>query len=47
MSALMKQIPLGRTGKPDEVAHAVEYLLSNRSSYVTGSIIQVSGGFAM
>lgn len=46
MTALMKQIPLGRKGSPDELAHAVEFLLSDKSSYITGTVLQVSGGFA-
>ena len=37
-------IPLGRLGKPEEIADAVAWLLSPRASYVTGSIVTVSGG---
>jgi len=39
-------IPLGRTGSPEEVAEVVLFLASNRSSYVTGNSIEVSGGLA-
>lgn len=46
MTTLMKQVPLGRKGTPDELAQAVEFLLSDKSSYITGTILQVSGGFA-
>ena len=39
-----KIIPLGRVGKLDEIADLVTYLLSDRSSYITGTIINVTGG---
>mgnify|MGYP002725529787 CR=1 FL=1 len=41
---LESSIPLGRFGRPDEVAGAVEWLLSNHSSYISGTVIPVSGG---
>ncbi|MGO8693700.1 MAG: 3-oxoacyl-[acyl-carrier-protein] reductase [Rectinemataceae bacterium] len=44
---LKSTIPLGRTGKPEEVAAAALYLSSNLSSYVTGEILKVDGGMAM
>lgn len=37
-------IPMKRAGEPDEVADAILYLLSNEASYVTGAILNVSGG---
>jgi NAD(P)-dependent dehydrogenase (short-subunit alcohol dehydrogenase family) len=37
-------VPVGRAGKADEVADAVLYLLSDAASYVTGSVLNVSGG---
>jgi len=44
-AARMKaMIPLGRIGKPDEVAQVVLLLASNASSYVSGAEIMVSGG---
>lgn len=40
-------IPLGRIGKPEEIAHCVEFLLSKEGQYITGQVIQVDGGLAI
>lgn len=37
-------IPLGRAGRPEEIASVVAFLLSGASSYITGELISVSGG---
>ena len=37
-------IPMQRGGQPDEVAYAILWLLSDEASYVTGTILDVSGG---
>lgn len=37
-------IPLGRFGMPEEIAQAILWLLSNEASYVTGTVLQVTGG---
>jgi NAD(P)-dependent dehydrogenase (short-subunit alcohol dehydrogenase family) len=37
--------PIGRTGQPDDVADAVRYLASRRSSFVTGADLRVDGGY--
>ncbi|MBP1852245.1 SDR family oxidoreductase [Rhizobium halophytocola] len=41
---LASAIPMGRPGTPDEIADCILYLLSERASYVTGSILNASGG---
>jgi 3-oxoacyl-[acyl-carrier protein] reductase len=40
-------IPLGRTGKPEDIAKAALFLCSDLSSYITGEILKVDGGMAM
>lgn len=43
---LARQIPLGRIGKPDDVAYAILYLASDESGFVTGTEIRVDGGIS-
>lgn len=45
--ALLGQIPLGKLGKPSDIAHAVAYLASPQAAYVTGQELHVNGGMFM
>lgn len=42
---MLDQIPLGRFAEVEEVVHAIVYLLSNKASMITGTILPVDGGF--
>ena len=44
---MLSSIPIGRWGKPEEVARAVLFLVSEMSSYITGQVINVDGGMVM
>ena len=44
---MLKQIPFGRFGKPEEVAKAVKFLASEEARYITGEVIVVDGGLTM
>jgi 3-oxoacyl-[acyl-carrier protein] reductase len=44
---LLGRIPLGRIGSAEDVAEAVRFLVSPRSSYVTGQVVRVNGGLLM
>lgn len=45
--ALIKAIPFRRLGKPEEVADTVAFFAGDRSSYITGQVLSVSGGLTM
>ena len=45
--AIIKKVPLGKIGLPEDVANCVQFLASEHSSYITGETIQVNGGMAM
>jgi len=47
MKDLAERTPLGRIGKPEEVANLVYYLISDESSFVTGQVISCDGGFGL
>ena len=44
---LVKEIPLGRFGEPEEVAELVNFLCSESASYITGQTIHINGGLYM
>lgn len=46
-AALKAQIPLGRLGSPDDIAHAVAFLASPHAGYITGTTMHVNGGMYM
>ena len=45
--AILRMIPVGRRGAPDELARAVGFLLDDDAGYVTGSVLTVDGGLSM
>jgi NAD(P)-dependent dehydrogenase (short-subunit alcohol dehydrogenase family) len=44
LERLSKVVPMGRPGTPEEIAEAVMFLLSERSSFTTGAVLRVAGG---
>ena len=44
---MVKNIPLQRLGQPSDVADAVEFLISDKASYITGQVLSVNGGYYM
>ena len=45
--SLIEKIPMGKIGSPEDVANCVEFLVSEKSEYVTGQTLHVNGGLAM
>ena len=47
IAAITRRVPVGRYGTPDEVAAAVEYLVSEDAAFVTGTVFDINGGSTM
>jgi NAD(P)-dependent dehydrogenase (short-subunit alcohol dehydrogenase family) len=47
LEAMKRNVPMGRYGRPEEIAQSVLWLCSDAASYVTGQSISVDGGFIM
>lgn len=47
LGALVRNTPVGRPGTPEEVAHAVRFLVSPRAAFITGAVLPVSGGLGL
>jgi 3-oxoacyl-[acyl-carrier protein] reductase len=45
LKRVLRRVPLGRLGRPEEVAEAVRFLVSDEASYITGHVLRVDGGF--
>ena len=43
----MKRIPVGRMGRPDEIALLALFLASDAAAYITGEVIRIDGGLAI
>ena len=41
---ILRQIPLKRMGVPEDIAHAVDFLASEKADYITGTVLHVNGG---
>lgn len=46
LAKMTSKVPLGRLGKPEEVAEMIAFLASDRADFITGQIIPVAGGWA-
>ena len=46
VAAFCEEVPMGRLGSPEEVAHAVAFFVSEQASYITGQVLGVNGGMA-
>jgi 3-oxoacyl-[acyl-carrier protein] reductase len=47
MQKMVEKVPLGRLGRPEEIASVYAFLASDDASYVNGAVIEVSGGIML
>jgi len=47
LEAALKLVPLGRKGKPEEIAFTAAFLAADGAAYITGQVLGVDGGMAM
>jgi 3-oxoacyl-[acyl-carrier protein] reductase len=47
VETLEKRVPMGRLGKPEEVANTFAFLASDEASYINGAVLEVSGGLTI
>ncbi len=47
LAEMGRDLPLGRLGKPEDIAHMVVFLASDQAAYITGSVLRVDGGFVL
>jgi 3-oxoacyl-[acyl-carrier protein] reductase len=47
LETALKMVPIGRKGKPEEIAYAAAFLASDQAAYITGQVLGVDGGMAM
>jgi 3-oxoacyl-[acyl-carrier protein] reductase len=44
---ILASVPLGRIGKPDDIANAIKFLVSEDAGYITGHVLAINGGMYM
>ena len=44
MAMMLKRVPLGKTGHPEDIAAAYAFLASDEASFITGTVLSVDGG---
>jgi 3-oxoacyl-[acyl-carrier protein] reductase len=47
LKGLLAAVPMGRMGKPEDIAECAVFLASDKAKYITGEVIRVDGGMAM
>jgi acetoacetyl-CoA reductase/3-oxoacyl-[acyl-carrier protein] reductase len=47
LDGIKAKIPVGRLGRPDEIASVVHFLVGDQSSFITGAVWSVNGGMDM